>query len=70
MLELLMVRIRREQRSENGRARGDERPPRPPDVEPVWRGKGVIGVRSRKLSIPISAIGSQRSIRRVSGIRQ
>ena len=30
-------------------------------------GNGVIGVRSRKLSMPISAIGSQRSMRRVSG---
>ena len=31
-------------------------------------GNGVIGVRSRVLSMPISAIGSQRSIRRVSDI--
>jgi hypothetical protein len=29
-------------------------------------GNGVIGVRSRKLSMPISVIGSQRSMRRVS----
>lgn len=29
-------------------------------------GKGVIGVRSRTLSMPISMIGSQRSMRRVS----
>src|SRR5438128_6743631 len=35
----------------------------------TWRrlgaGNGVIGVRSRRLSIPISAIGSHRSISRV-----
>ncbi len=31
-------------------------------------GNGVIGVRSRKLSMTISAIGSQRSMSRVSAI--
>ena len=58
-----------------------ERPERPRARQPdgrrahqTWRrlgaGNGVIGVRSRVLSIPSAEIGSQRSIRRVSAIGQ
>ena len=53
-----------------------ERPPATPPAgrraHQTWRrfgaGNGVIGVRSRMLSIPRAAIGSQRSIRRVSDL--
>ena len=69
MQKLLPVGIRGQQGCENGRARRHQRPPRPPDVQAVRSGKRRHRRPfARMLSIPSAAIGSQRSIRRVSVI--
>ena len=59
-----------EEARQHRRAAGDERPAGEPDVEPVGAGNGVIERPSRRLSIPISAIGSHSSMRRRFGALQ